>query len=136
MTGRVKTMPDHELLAVLHSVMIDHVRSDVRDLTARQLAALLVIYSFPDDRHTIRSLATEMEVNKPSISRVIDVLEECGLAKRVPDPRDGRSILVERTRRGIQLFKGIRACAYSAAKKLKPARPELLVANSMQRRAS
>ena len=68
------------------------VRQDGRDLTARQMAVLLRVHLAPGP-HTVRGLAADLGTSKPAISRALDVLGAMGLAVRVPDPADGRSIL-------------------------------------------
>lgn len=70
-----------------------------RDLSARQLAVLLEVYSV-DDGQTVRGLAAKLRVSKPAITRALDRLVVLGLACRRPDPADGRSVLVGRTGKG------------------------------------
>jgi DNA-binding MarR family transcriptional regulator len=78
------------------------------DLSLRQLAvlALLVATQGP---HTIRGFAAKLRVAKPSITRAVDRLEMEGLAQRLPDPSDGRSILVEATPRGNSVIRTVGA---------------------------
>jgi DNA-binding MarR family transcriptional regulator len=58
-------------------------------------------------------------VSKPAITRSLDRLAELGLAKRAPDPRDRRSVLVTRTRRGNDLLADLKTYL-TAAMKAKP----------------
>jgi len=53
-----------------------------------------------EDPHTVRDLAATLEISKPAISRSLDRLVELNLAKRGPDARYGRSVLVLRTMEG------------------------------------
>ena len=48
--------------------------------------------------------------------RSLDRLEELGLARRAPDPRDRRSVLVTRTRKGNDLLTDLRGLLVAAAK--------------------
>ena len=45
--------------------------------------------------HTIRALAEHLGVSKPTICRHVDSLVDARFARRVPDPEDGRSVLIQ-----------------------------------------
>ena len=77
-------------------------RREGPDLTARQLAVLLISY-LEEGPHTVRGMAARLGVAKPAITRALDRLEQFDLAQRRQDPRDRRSIVVTRTSEG-QLF--------------------------------
>ncbi len=79
--------------------MVDNVRRDAPDLSARQMAVLLTVY-MTDPPHTVRGLAADLGVSKPAITRAVDRLSEFGLARRKTDPRDGRSVILQRTVKG------------------------------------
>lgn len=79
--------------------MVANVRRDAPDLSARQMAVLLTVY-MTEQPHTVRGLAEILNVSKPAITRAIDRLGEFGLARRKTDPRDRRSIVVQRTVKG------------------------------------
>ena len=85
------------------------------DLSMRQLAVLLVIHT-ADEPQTVRSLASILDVHKPAVTRALDKLSDHGLLRRLPDPADKRSILVELTKRGTALARSLsRASAASQA---------------------
>ena len=83
----------------------------------RRVAAALVEQGFTDYRLTyqpvfqwcrpegsrLTELAERAGVTKPSMGEIIDVLEQRGYVERVPDPTDGRAILVRRTPRGWEV---------------------------------
>jgi DNA-binding MarR family transcriptional regulator len=100
----------NERLASLHSGMLSLVRTGEPDLTMRQLGVLLICATA---RHpeTVKSLAMRMHIAKPIITRAIDRLEELGLARRLPDPFDGRSVLIEVTRTGYTLCRSFASVA-------------------------
>lgn len=79
--------------------MVDNVRRDAPDLSARQMALLLTVY-MTEPPHTVRGLAEILNVSKPAITRALDRLGEFGLARRKTDPRDRRSVVVQRTVKG------------------------------------
>ncbi len=98
--------PDR-LLEVLRDTMIATVRREGPDLSARQLSAMLICY-LEEGPHTVRGLAARLEVSKPAITRALDRLAELGFARRGPDPRDRRSVLVQRTRKGTDYVADLR----------------------------
>jgi DNA-binding MarR family transcriptional regulator len=106
--------PDR-LLEVLRNAIIGMVRREGPDLSARQLAMML-ISDLEGGPHTVRELALRLNVPKPSITRGIDRLVELGLARRAPDPRDGRSVLVQHARKGADLMGELRQLLRAAMK--------------------
>ena len=83
-------------LGLWHSVSLQQVRLDGRDLTQRQLAVLLEVYLVPPP-HTVRGLAAKLEVTKPVITRALDTMGEQGLVTRMRDDRDRRNVIIKRT---------------------------------------
>lgn len=77
-------------------VMLSEVRDDAPDLTMRQAAILLTIYLDPPP-HTIRGLATRLNVTKPVITRALDTMGALKLVSRHRDELDKRNVLVKRT---------------------------------------
>jgi DNA-binding MarR family transcriptional regulator len=98
--------PDR-LLEVLRDTIIGTVRREGPDLSARQFSVLLICY-LEEGPHTVRGLAARLEVSKPAITRALDRLAELGFARRGPDPRDRRSVLVQRTRKGTDFVADLR----------------------------
>jgi DNA-binding MarR family transcriptional regulator len=90
---------DLEPLDIWRRAMVANVRRDAPDLSARQMAVLLTVY-MTEQPHTVRGLAEILNVSKPAITRAIDRLGEFGLARRKTDPRDRRSVIVQRTVKG------------------------------------
>jgi DNA-binding MarR family transcriptional regulator len=90
---------DLDPLDVWRRAMVANVRRDAPDLSARQMAVLLTVY-MTEQPHTVRGLAEILNVSKPAITRAIDRLGEFGLARRKTDPRDRRSVIVQRTVKG------------------------------------
>lgn len=110
----LQATPDR-LLGILRDTIVGTVRRDGPDLSARQFGVFLICY-IEDAQHTVRGLAARLEVSKPAITRSLDRLEELGLARRAPDPRDRRSVLVTRTRKGNDLLADLRGYLVAAAK--------------------
>ncbi|MCW3476583.1 MarR family transcriptional regulator [Limobrevibacterium gyesilva] len=103
------------LLAILRDTIVGTVRRDGPDLSARQFGVFLITY-MEEGPHTVRGLAARLEVSKPAITRSLDRLTELGLAKRGPDPRDRRSVLVQRTRKGLELLADVRGLLVASYK--------------------
>jgi DNA-binding MarR family transcriptional regulator len=78
---------------------VTSVRSHGPDLSARQLALVLMVYMTPAP-HTVRGLAALLNVSKPAITRALDRLGKLGIVRRKVDETDRRSILVQRTVKG------------------------------------
>jgi DNA-binding MarR family transcriptional regulator len=76
------------------------------DITPSQLSALSVIVR--DARLTLSQLAIAERVQPPTITRIVDLLEQKGLATRVPSEDDRRVAFVEATAAGRALVETIR----------------------------
>lgn len=76
------------------------------DITPSQLSALSVIVR--DERLTLSQLAEAERVQPPTVTRVVDLLEQKGLAIRVPSEQDRRVAFVEPTAEGRALVDTIR----------------------------
>lgn len=84
---------------------------------ARRVADAVVARGFTDYRATyapvfqwcrpegsrLTELAERAGVTKQSMGEIIDALEQRGYVERVPDPTDGRAILIRRTERGWEI---------------------------------
>ncbi|MBU6498833.1 MAG: MarR family transcriptional regulator [Rhodospirillales bacterium] len=137
----VAVLTADRLLAILRDTIVGTVRRDGPDMSARQFGVFLICY-IEEGPHTVRGLAARLEVSKPAITRSIDRLAELGMAKRGPDPRDRRSVLVQRTRKGLEFLADLRDVISNSAKAprkptpLIPSQPEqVLVGDRRRRRA-
>ena len=88
-----------DALALWRDALSASVRGDGPDLSVRQMAILLTVYT-QTPPHTVRGLAELLNVSKPAITRAVDRLSEFGLLRRKTDENDRRSILLQRTVRG------------------------------------
>lgn len=101
-------MTSDELVGILRDTIVALVRRDGVDLSARQLGVFLTCY-LNDGAHTVRGLASQLNVSKPAITRALDRLSDLDLARRKVDPSDRRSVLVQRTTKGTAFLREIRA---------------------------
>lgn len=103
-------------LLALRAAILELVRDvDQRDPSLRQLAVLLTTLTSVEPQ-TVRGLAAHLNVAKPAITRAADAMEQNRLTRRVPDPRDRRSIIIQATAEGGQIAGRI-AAAYSVGLK-------------------
>lgn len=79
--------------------LVSWVKGENPDLTNRQMAVLLVV-SLDESQHTIRGLASRLNIAKPAVTRAIDRLSELDYVKRVDDKRDRRNVFVVPTSSG------------------------------------
>lgn len=93
------TITQTQALDLWRRALVESVRADAPDLSARQMAILLTVYLTPPP-HTVRGLAQTLNISKPAVTRALDRLGELGLLKRRPDETDRRSVLVQRTVKG------------------------------------
>jgi DNA-binding MarR family transcriptional regulator len=100
----VASTDSDQLIVVLRDTIVGLVRRDGVDLSSRQLGVFLTCY-LQDGGHTVRGLAAELNVSKPAITRALDRLGELDLARRKVDPLDRRSVLVQRTSKGISFLR-------------------------------
>lgn len=107
-------VPPERLPEALRHTIVGLVRRDGPDLSARQLAVFLICY-LDEGPHTVRGLAGQLHVSKPAITRSLDRLGALGLARRAQDPRDRRSVVVQRTRTGLELLADLRVLLVAAA---------------------
>ena len=105
----------NSLPAIFRDTMVALVRRDGADLSARQLSVLLIC-GLEEGPHTVRGLAERLNVAKPAITRALDRLEQFDLVRRVPDPRDRRSVLIARTAPGAAYLAHIRSLMQAAAR--------------------
>lgn len=76
----------------------------VHDLTLTQISALAIIWS--DGPIAAGELAVREQVRPPSITRVLDNLEDAGVVVRVENPSDRRQVLVQITDEGVRRMIG------------------------------
>ena len=112
--GRV----DDAKVDTLRDILLALVRRDGRDLTARQLTAFLLVYT-ADAVHTVSTLAEEMNISRPGVTRVMDRLVQFDLMAREEDREDRRRVLARRTARGLEFFRDLSGITREASTKLK-----------------
>ena len=88
-----------QALDLWRGAIVESVRREAPDLSARQMALLLTVYLTPPP-HTVRGLAEILNISKPAITRALDRLSEYGLIRRKIDETDRRSVLIQRTVKG------------------------------------
>jgi DNA-binding MarR family transcriptional regulator len=105
------------LAGVLLATIVELIRRDGSDLTARQFSIFLICY-LEAKPQTVRGLAARLNVSKPVITLVLDRLSAINLVRRKKDARDRRSVLVQRTATGIAFQRELRMVLRDAASAL------------------
>src|SRR5712672_3932300 len=95
------------LAGMLRAAIVELVRRDGPDLSARQLGVFLTCY-LETEAQTVRGLAVRLNVSKPAITRALDRLAEFDLVRRKTDPLDRRSVLVRRTVTGTTFLRDLK----------------------------
>ncbi len=87
------------VLKLWEESLCELVRKEGPDLSARQMAIMLIVY-LQEPPHTVRGLAAQLQISKPAVTRALDTMSKMDLLKRKPDETDKRSVNVVRTVRG------------------------------------
>ena len=88
-----------EALELWRETLSASVRDDGPDLSARQMAIILTVYTSPPP-HTVRALAQILDIAKPAVTRALDRLSILGFIRRTRDEADRRIVHVQRTVKG------------------------------------
>ncbi|NBC19572.1 MAG: MarR family transcriptional regulator [Alphaproteobacteria bacterium] len=99
---------ERDTLELLRAIMVRSVCEQGPDLTARQLAVLLIV-ALEAGPHTVRGLALRLNIAKPAVTRALDALARHDFIRRRPDEDDLRSVLVERTPAGTAFLRALAA---------------------------
>ena len=114
---------DVHALNAWRKVLVEAVRSKGPDLSSRQLALMLTVY-LEEGPHTVRGLASFLNISKPAISRALDRLGELNFVRRRRDEKDKRNVLVQRTVQGsmflVEFAESIKRANVAAQEVLKP----------------
>lgn len=73
-------------------------------LGLRQIAVLEQIVRCGITVPRIRTVAAALSLSKPVVTRAVSALENYGLVRRTPDPRDARDVMIAATPAGIDTY--------------------------------
>ncbi len=102
------TAADRDLADRLHSAAIHLLRrlrrvDEAAGLSAPRLSALSVlVFGGPC---SLKDLAAAEQVRPPSMTRLVQELENAGLLRREADPADGRAVRLHATAKAVRLLK-------------------------------
>src|SRR4029078_3384317 len=105
------------LAGILRTAIVELVRRDGPDLSARQLGVFLTCY-LDAEAQTVRGLAATLNISKPAITRALDRLSEFDLVRRKKDPLDRRNVLVQRTVSGAAFLRDLKKILTDAGKQI------------------
>ena len=117
---QIATEAEWELADRLHSAAIHLLRRARRTdpatgVSPAQLSALSVLMSGPK---TLGELAGAEQVRAPTMSRLVADMERAGVARKVPDRRDGRVVRVHASAKGLRALARGRAMRVEAIRDL------------------
>lgn len=101
-------MTPKDIVATYCTTVSDLVRSERPDLSMRQMAILLIVYTDAAPQ-TVRGLAHSLDVSKPAVTRALDRLAEYDFIRREVDANDRRSVLIRRTPQGNAYLREVRS---------------------------
>jgi DNA-binding MarR family transcriptional regulator len=104
---------ERKALDIWRDINTRTIKADGPDLSARQTALLLTVH-LDEERYTVRELSKRLGLGKPAIVRALDSLQAMGLLRRVRDPNDKRSVLIEPTLEGSEKLNSIAQILYSS----------------------
>ena len=113
----VDKLSTEQVASALNSGAIHLLRSlaaidKLAGLTPARLSALSVlVFAGPQ---SLGALAAAERVAGPTMTRIVDGLASSGLAERLPDPADGRGVLIAATASGDSLMRAAAARRISA----------------------
>lgn len=85
-----------QALRLWQKANLHFVRDEDPDLSMRQMSILLTVY-LEAPPHTVRGLASRLDVSKPVITRALDSMGKQKLISRRRDDADRRNVLIQRT---------------------------------------
>lgn len=102
MSNELSTAADRFHSAAIHALRYARREDDASGVSPARLSALSVlVFGGPK---TIGELAAAEQVRPPTMSAIVDGLEEDGLAKRAPDPSDRRLVRVQASAKGKRVL--------------------------------
>src|SRR5215216_5074887 len=106
MTQQLSTAADRLHSAAIHALRYARREDEASGLSPARLSALSVlVFGGPK---TIGELADAEQVRPPTMSAIVDGLEEDGLARRAPDPHDRRLVRVHASAKGKRVLQRAR----------------------------
>lgn len=88
------------------------------DLSSTQLKVLVLLYTHPEQAFRQKDLEQQLQLTNPTVTGILSNMERKGLIRRVKNPRDSRSKVVELTERSHQLKDELMAFAADFEEKL------------------
>ena len=119
MEGIITSKPafsEQEGLRIWYETLVQSVRRDGPDLSSRQLAIFLQIYT-ENAPHTVRGISENLNIPKSAVTRALDRLVDLQFLKRERDCHDKRNVLVRRTILGAKFLSDFSNIIFVAASK-------------------
>ena len=106
-TGNLADSAGHSpRISALYQTLLSILVRDERELTTRQLAAMLSVYVSTEPQN-LTNLAARINASRPTTTRIVDKLVQARLMRRFADRADRRRVLLGRTSEGVRYIQGI-----------------------------
>ncbi|HKW74019.1 MAG TPA: MarR family transcriptional regulator [Terriglobales bacterium] len=100
--ARLEQLADRLHSTAIHLLRLVRRQDSATGIGPAQLSALSVlVFGGP---LSLNQLAEAEQVRAPTMSRIVDALQEAGLARRLQDQQDRRAVLIHATVRGSKLL--------------------------------
>src|SRR5213594_4765334 len=113
--GRERDVADRLHSAAIHLLRRARRTDPLTGISPAQLSALSVLMSGPK---TLGDLAAAEQVRAPTMSRLVSEMKRAGVARKLPDPADGRVVRVHATAEGRRALARGRAMRVEAIRHL------------------
>lgn len=101
-TAKIEHLADRLHSAAIHLLRLVRHQDSATGIGPAQLSALSVlVFGRP---LSLNELARAEQVKAPTMSRIVDGLQDAGLAQRLTNPQDRRALLIQATARGKKLL--------------------------------
>jgi DNA-binding MarR family transcriptional regulator len=99
---RVEQLADRLHSTAIHLLRLVRQQDSATGIGPAQLSALsVIVFGGP---LSLNELARAEQVRAPTMSRIVDALQDSGLSKRLQNPQDRRAVLIQATARGKKLL--------------------------------
>ena len=108
MTEIPDTSTTWSLFLKVHAVLLEKIEAALKQAGLPPLAwydVLWALESAPEQRLRMHELASHMVLSRSNLTRLVDRLEEAGLARREASPDDGRGACAAISAKGLALRK-------------------------------
>ncbi len=87
---------------------------EIRSISVDELSQLSQTYLGDENGISFHALSKQLNMTSPTLTGIVDRLENIGMVERCPNPQDRRSILIALTEKGLEVVPKIRQAVTEA----------------------